>query len=202
MGAGRAPGKRGETLRAFAALDLDATSVRRVARVSDRLRMASGAPSASWTPPDKLHVTLKFMGDLPVDAVAEVGTALGELVVAGRPPRPGTCTLEAFPSAEDAQVVVLEFADPDGDLAKLAKKLDKVAARHGVSREARAFRPHVTLARLKRAFDARRWLRPDLAETAGESVGARLALYRSDLGAAKDGGSLYVPLAIFELTGP
>jgi 2'-5' RNA ligase len=190
-----------ETLRAFAALDLDATSIRRVLRVADRLRIASGAPSATWTPQDKLHLTLKFMGSLPPEAVAPVGKALEELAAAKAGLRLGACALEAFPSAEHANVVVLELADPDGDLAKIARKLDKVAAKYGIEPESRAFRPHLTLARLKRPYDARKWLKPELAEAAGEVSAARLVLYRSQLGAAKDGGSQYVPLASFDVAG-
>jgi 2'-5' RNA ligase len=186
-----------ESIRAFVALDLDSMSVRRAARVADRLRMGSGAPSAAWTTRDKLHLTLKFMGSLRAQAVAPLGKALGALVEAKRAPSPGACSLQAFPSAEMASFVVIEFEDPGGTLAKLAEKIDKIAYKHGVAREARAFRPHVTLARLKRPYDSRRWLRPELAEMAGEFVVSRLTLYRSDLGAEKDGGSAYVPLARF-----
>jgi RNA 2',3'-cyclic 3'-phosphodiesterase len=190
--------KSAETIRAFVALDLDAKSVRRVLRVADRLRMASGAPSATWTPQDHVHLTLKFMARLPVDAVAPLGKALATLVDAGKPPQPGTCRLEAFPSVEQADVVVIELADPKGDLSRLAAKIDKLASRHGVARESRAFRPHVTLARLKRPYDSRRWLKPELAEAVGEFTAARLTLYRSDLGGTKTGGALYVPLAAFD----
>jgi 2'-5' RNA ligase len=56
----------------------------------------------------------------------------------------------------------------------------------------------VTLARLKRPYDARRWLRSELADAAGEFTVSHLTLYRSDLGGGKEGGSLYVPLARFE----
>ncbi|HEX4449158.1 MAG TPA: RNA 2',3'-cyclic phosphodiesterase [Polyangiaceae bacterium] len=194
------PGARNvvPTIRAFAAMDLDAMSVRRVMRVADRLRMASGAPSAAWTSPDKVHVTLKFMGDLPADAVGPVGEALEALVDPKKAPRPGACSLQAFPTIELAEIIVLELTDPAGDLAKLARKLEKVAARHGVAPETRVFRPHITLARLKRPYDTRRWLRPGLAEATGEFTPSRLALYRSEPGVAKDGGSLYVPLATFD----
>ena len=56
----------------------------------------------------------------------------------------------------------------------------------------------MTIARLKRPYDSSRWLRPELAEAAGEFNVARLTLYRSDLGASKQGGSVYVPLASFD----
>lgn len=190
-------GQLADTIRAFVALDLDAKSVRRVVRLADRLRMASGAPSATWTPQDSVHLTLKFMASLPAAAVAPLGKALAPLVDGGSP-QPGTCCLKAFPSVEQASVIAIELADPRGDLAKLAAKVEKLTSRHGVAREARAFVPHVTIARLKRPYDSRRWLKPELAEAAGEFNVARLTLYRSDLGASKQGGSIYVPLASFD----
>ena len=188
-----------ETIRAFVALELDATSVRRVMRVSDRLRMASGAPSATWTPPARAHVTLKFMGELPATAVAPLGEALAALAGGKKAPRPGTFRLEAFPSAQAASVVVIELEDPDGGVAKLATKVEKLAEKYGVKRESRAYRPHVTLARLKMPYDARRWLKRELAEGAGECRATRLTLYRSDLGSA---GSVYVPLRTWEYEVP
>jgi 2'-5' RNA ligase len=187
-----------ESIRAFIALELDPMSLRRVVRLADRLRMASGAPSAAWMPHGKLHLTMKFMAELPADAVTPLGKVLGALVEGKRAPTPGTCSLQAFPAVHQASVVVIEFEDPARTLAKLAARIDKLTVKYGVPRESRAFRPHVTLARLKRPYDSQRWLRPELADAAGDFVASRLTLYRSDLGADKDGGSTYVPLARFD----
>lgn len=187
-----------ETVRAFVALDLDSMSLRRVVRVADRLRMGSGAPSATWTPAIKMHVTLKFMGELKADAVAPLGTALRALVESTAAPPPSALRLEAFPSPKDARTVVVELVDTSGALAKLAEKVDKLTAKHGVAREEREYRPHVTLARLKLDYDARRWLRADLTEGA-ECRAARVTLYRSEL---KDEGSVYIPLASFDFKAP
>ena len=55
--------------------------------------------------------------------------------------------------------------------------------------------PHVTLARLKRPYDSTRWLKPELAEAAGDFAASHLTLYRSELGADKEGARrLCVPL--------
>jgi 2'-5' RNA ligase len=182
------------TIRAFVAVDLDTVSVRRVARVADRLRMGSGAPSATWTPTANIHVTLKFVADLPEDAVLPLGKAVGALVTGKKAPRPGTFRLDAFPSIEEAEIILAALEDPFDDLRKLALTLDKLAGKYGAPSDARPFRPHVTLARLKRPYDTRRWLRPELAGGADECKAASTTLYRSDLGAS---GSTYVALASF-----
>jgi 2'-5' RNA ligase len=183
-----------ERIRAFVALDLDAMSLRRIVRTSDRLRMASGAPAATWTASDKMHITLKFAGKLDVAAVAPIGQALRTLAEGKPAPAPCTVKLDAFPKMGHARIVVAELADAAGDITKLATAIDKLTAKHGVPKEDRPFRPHVTLARLKRPFDARKWLRADIAEAAGECRCATLTLYRSEL---KAEGSVYIPLATF-----
>ena len=183
-----------ERIRAFVALDLDTTSLRRIVRTADRLRMASGAPAATWTTGDKMHITLKFAGQLDVAAAAPIGQALRELAEGKPAPAPCTVKLDAFPKMEHARVVVCELVDASGDITKLAASVDKLTAKHGVPKEDRPFRPHVTLARLKRPYDARKWLRADVAEAAGECRCTTLTLYRSQL---KPEGSLYMPLATF-----
>ncbi|MDP9151129.1 MAG: RNA 2',3'-cyclic phosphodiesterase [Myxococcota bacterium] len=185
---------KGATIRAFVALDLDATSIRRVVRVADRLRMGSGAPSATWTSVPKLHVTLKFMGELAANAAAPLGMALRALAEGKAAPPPCSLRLGAFPSVEEARVVVVELEDCSGQIAKLADRVARLSAKHGVPREEQRFRPHVTLARLKRPYDARRWIRADLAEGAGDCKASHLTLYQSESGPS---GTAYTPLARF-----
>jgi RNA 2',3'-cyclic 3'-phosphodiesterase len=183
-----------ETIRAFLALELDATSLRRVARVAERLRMGSGAPSATWVPSARMHVTLKFMGELPAATVVPLTSAVRPLVEERPAPKASAFRLDAFPTTQRAQVIVLELLDPSGEIARLAKKVEAAANECGLPQELRPFRPHVTLARLKRPFDARRWLRPELAAMSGECCVASLTLVRSELAPT---GPTHTPLARF-----
>jgi 2'-5' RNA ligase len=186
------------TIRAFVALDLDEGSLRRAARVAEHLRRASGAPNAAWAPRDKMHVTVKFAGRLPVDAVAPVSAALAAPVSTFAPPQAVSLRLDAFPAQRNARVVVLCLDDSTGQLAELAASVDRLLVEHGVPAEVRSFRPHVTLARLKRPFDARRWLCVDPAALTEGCALAAVTLYRSD---TRPEGALYTPLARFELEG-
>ena len=183
-----------ESVRAFVALDLDTLSLRRVARLADRLRMSSGAPSATWVPPNKMHVTLKFVAELPLALAPRLTKALAAMVEGHDAPKACALRLTGFPSKEEAEVVVVELTDDSGQLGKLAARVEKLATELGLPREKRAYRPHVTLARLRMAFDGRRWLRDELAEIAGDCRAGGLTLYKSILG---EEGSTYVPLARF-----
>lgn len=190
---------KGGTVRAFVALDLDPTGLRRVVRLSDRLRMSSGAPSAAWVPASKMHVTLKFAAELPETAVEPLGKALAALAEGKAAPPPCGLHLDAFPSAAKASIVVAELVDAKGALAKLAAKVDKLVAKYGVAPETRPFRPHVTLARVKLEYDARRWMRPELTEVAGECRMGALTLYRSIL---KEEGAVYEVLGRWGFDAP
>jgi 2'-5' RNA ligase len=188
------------SIRAFVALDLDEASTLSATRVVDRLRNAGGAPSATWTASDKMHVTLKFAGALPVEAVEPIKVALAPLAVAPR--LPWTCPLAicAFPVIERARVLILELADDEAStLARLAAALDERFATFGVAREERAFRPHITLARLKRPHNARRWLHDERAGLPGTCTLTALTFYRSDL---RPEGPVHTPLARFALAAP
>ena len=50
--------------------------------------MSSGAPSATWVPGPKMHVTLRFMGALPEAAVAALSKSLGTLTEGKAAPKP------------------------------------------------------------------------------------------------------------------
>jgi 2'-5' RNA ligase len=184
------------TIRAFVALELEPDSLRRTVQIADRLRMGSGASNAAWTPPEKMHVTLKFAGNLPLDAVGALTTQLASLASRLRRPRPCASRLGAFPTVQSARIVILELEDSSGELGELATRVDELLFSHGIPREERPFRAHVTLARLKRPVDARRWLPPDPSAGAGDCAMAGLTLFRSQLSAA---GSTYIPLGRFAL---
>jgi 2'-5' RNA ligase len=134
------------------------------------------------------------MAELPVEIVASLEDALRALTGGKSAPKACPIRLSAFPTIEQTRIVVADLEDASGGLAKLAEKVDKLVRKHGIMREERHFRPHVTLARLKRPYDARRWLRPELAALSGECQAASLTLFRSELGAL---GPTYVPLARF-----
>src|SRR5947207_1288570 len=55
-----------DAMRAFVAANLDIGAARRVADLGRRLRGSTGAPRASWMAPTRLHLTLRFLGDIDV----------------------------------------------------------------------------------------------------------------------------------------
>jgi 2'-5' RNA ligase len=99
---------------------------------------------------DQLHVTLCFLGELGGEAAERAARVLsGVPCTMG-----GVVSLGGYvclPSAARARVVALAIEDGEGILTALFERVASGLEREGLfQREARAFRPHLTIARLRR----------------------------------------------------
>jgi 2'-5' RNA ligase len=114
--------------------------------------IADGAPNgARWTTRDQHHVTLQFLGNgADVDAV---GAALRAIAVRSGDVQLGG--LGAFPNARRGRVLWLGVALGSPLLVQLAAAVGALLTPLGHEPEARAYHPHLTLARWKAPADLR-----------------------------------------------
>ena len=107
-----------------------------------------GVP-ARWVPYTDMHLTLKFLGDVPATRLGEVGAAMAGVA---RVTGPLTLRFErvgAFPSPRRPRVIWIGL-ESGPRLRLLHDALDRRMTEFGVPRERRPFRPHVTLGRASR----------------------------------------------------
>jgi 2'-5' RNA ligase len=148
------------------------------------------------TRPNQLHLTLKFLGDVAPGQVAYLESAVASAAsTAAVDTR--LIGLAGFPAPHRARVLVAELDDPGGGLTALASEVERAAVSVGVPNETRAFRPHITIARLRQPANASYWLGAPLPECPAYQFD-RIVLYRSIL---KPSGPEYVVLAQAELGG-
>ena len=98
--------------------------------------------------PAALHVTLAFLGEVPDPAVA----AICEAVAAPYPMPPFTVRwhgLGAFPSPRRPRALWIGVADGARELAALEQAVASRLGRAAAGDEGPAFRPHVTIGRVK-----------------------------------------------------
>lgn len=144
-----------------------------------------------WVPPENLHLTLKFLGEVGAERQPEI---LGALATAAQGARTITLVVRgagAFPNHRAPRVVWAGIeADPAIEI--LADRVERHCAPLGFPIEGRPFRPHLTLGRAGRDARARDW--EGVAELLeGLTVDATAVLDGVDLvrSELRRGGSVY-----------
>jgi 2'-5' RNA ligase len=182
------------SLRLFFAVELPAEVRARVGEHIADLRARLPDVRAGWERSEKLHVTLKFLGEIEQPRVVELRSAAER---AAQSVSAFGLRIEgagSFPPRGLPRVLWLGVADDSGALARLQDRLEEECESAGFAREARPFHPHLTIARLRRPEGARRLalLHAEKGFAPAEVSVADLVLLSSELG---PGGSRYTELS-------
>jgi 2'-5' RNA ligase len=129
-------------MRIFVALDVDDAIRQRILRFMEGV--SAFAPDARWVRPESLHVTLKFIGEKPQEAVEQIKQSLSS--VRTEPVEMNFRGYGFFPTAKAARVFWVGI-ESGPQLAALAKAVDQALKALGIPQEEHAFTPHLTLAR-------------------------------------------------------
>lgn len=165
--------------RLFFALPLPEAALEAIAGAQHRARSTASPLAPRWTRPEQMHVTLKFLGEQPGEALPRLRAALAARARAAGPIEATVARVAAF-GGQRARILVAQVESRGGALAQLAAGLESDAAELGVERETRPFVAHVTLARFRHPGDARAVIAAaELEPTALRFTDA--CLYRSEL---------------------
>jgi RNA 2',3'-cyclic 3'-phosphodiesterase len=184
-------------MRLFVAMDIPEEVRAAVAALVEQLRPSSR--DARWARIEGLHLTLKFIGEIPEERVGPIVSALTSLTFA-KPIALRFGRLGFFPNERRPRVLWAGI-DSGPELAALAAAVETALIPLGIAREDRAFSPHLTLAR----FDSPRGL--DHLHAAidavgplefGSTIAKEFHLYQSIL---KRGGAEYTRVATFVCAG-
>jgi len=181
-----------DTIRAFVALNLPADIVAYAAGLQAALK--TNGLRLRWVKPQNLHLTLKFLGDIPAADAAVVGSAL---LRASKGTLPLALTVQGmgvFPGISRPRVLWIGLGGQVEALQKIYSRIEDELAGLGFARENRGFKAHLTLARFKAGGtppDLRKVFE-DLGNYAPKPFAAKhLVLYKSDL---RPQGAVYTPL--------
>jgi 2'-5' RNA ligase len=129
-------------IRLFVAIELPEDVRQRLAG------LCVGVPGARWVRPENIHLTLRFIGEVPEDRCHDIDAALSQIRAPGF-----DVALEGvgcFPVRGQARVLWAGVSRNDA-VAHLYGKVESALVRTGLEPEGRKFSPHVTLARLRGA---------------------------------------------------
>lgn len=131
-------------MRLFIAINFSKSLRRRMVKATRPLR-AEELP-VRWTEPARLHLTMKFLGDVRERRVDDVVETLERVCSGFKPFEVGFERVGAFPSLRSPRVIWMGV-EATMEMRAVKHDLEHGFVELGFSRETRAFQPHVTLAR-------------------------------------------------------
>ena len=170
------------------AVDISEEARRKVSAYINFLREKFPDVRAVWDKPKKLHLTLKFLGGIDDERLAELIEASEKTARKYSPFKLQIYGTGVFPSPRQARVLWLGVKGEKEKLQVLNGILEKECINFGFEREKRAFKAHLTIARLKESSN-------ELVEThlkenfePVEFEVSELVIYQSEL---RPTGSIY-----------
>jgi len=105
-------------------------------------------PQFKWIKKPALHLTLKFIGEVPDTTIPGIYNQLKEAFMHLDPFNLVTGSLGFFPSAKRPRVFFLDLKKSD-PLAMCYSIIENKLEPSGIEKDKKAFHPHITLARIK-----------------------------------------------------
>ena len=125
-----------------------------IGRAQGRLKRNSPPGVVRWTRPEQFHVTLKFLGDVPVDQVDKIQTALAPICAASPPLQLLARGIGFFPNERKPRVIWVGVHDETSHLSDLHRQIDEAVRWLAPTETAGKFSGHITLGRFKPGHQA------------------------------------------------
>ena len=189
------------TWRVFCAVELADDVRARLQEHIARLRKEVPDAAASWSRVENIHLTLKFFGNVAVDRIAKISAAATRTTERFSKFEIGVGNTGVFPRPSRAQVLWIGVSDPAGKLAALQKRFEEECAVDEFEKEDRAYKPHLTIARIRKPEGSRQLADTHLQMTF-EPIAVpinELIVFRSELSSK---GSKYTSISHHPLPNP
>ena len=137
-----------QQIRSFVAIELPEEAKKGLASLRKELERDEHR-FVKWVDPGGIHLTLKFLGNIPSKRVTEITEAVRKAAKGLSPFLLEISGLGAFPSLKQVRVVWVGVGGELDKLSTLQQNIDSALAALGFAREERSFVPHLTVARVR-----------------------------------------------------
>ncbi len=135
-----------ERIRSFIAIDIPRELRVKIADVQRELKFADA--DVKWVRPDGIHLTLKFLGSVGEETLAEISLAIAPVIADWDPLNLRIHGLGCFPSKRKPRVIWTGVDQENGEVSSLQKAVENRIAKISPP-EPRPFTPHLTLGRVQ-----------------------------------------------------
>ena len=136
------------SIRTFIAVEL---SPRVLQRAGDLIaRLSAAEAKINWVRPEQMHLTLKFLGDVPDTETPDICRVVSQVAAQFEPFEIICRGAGAFPNRERPRTLWIGIQDGAEELKALQAALDEALKKElGYAKEPRGFHPHLTIGRVK-----------------------------------------------------
>jgi RNA 2',3'-cyclic 3'-phosphodiesterase len=184
-------------VRVFVAIDIPAAQKELAAGIASTL--AAAQADVKWVKSDAIHLTLKFLGEIPRDVLDPLQEALGKELADFPDFAIKIEGMGQFPPKGTPRVIWLGITEGAPELANLAALIDKTIVALGFPGETRPWAAHLTLGRVnspRHREELQKMLSTTTAPDSPPFPARKVILIRSQL---QRSGPIYTRLAAWKL---
>jgi 2'-5' RNA ligase len=184
-------------IRSFLAIELPNPIFKKIEEVQGDLK--STHADVRWVNPEKIHLTLKFFGNIEESRIDPIFKSIEEPIRNTQPFSLRVRGVGAFPNLKNPRVIWMGLTDGEEVLTSFQRQIDTQLERIGFQPEDRHFHPHLTLGRMRSSRGKQELvgrMEKHKEEEFGEIQVERVVLFKSDL---RPTGPVYTPLKDMKL---
>jgi 2'-5' RNA ligase len=186
-------------IRSFLAIELPKPILRKIEEVQGDLR--STHAEVRWINPEKIHLTLKFFGNIEESRIESIFKSIEEPIRSTLPFSLKVRGVGAFPNLKNPRVIWMGLVEGREVLISFQEQMEIQLKKIGFQPEDRPFHPHLTLGRMKSSRGKEelvRGMEKHKEEEFGDFQVERVVLFKSDL---RPTGPIYTLLKEMKLGG-
>jgi len=186
-------------IRSFLAIELPKPILKKIEEVQGDLR--STHADVRWVNPEKIHLTLKFFGNIEESRIDPIFKSIEEPIRNTLPFSLKVQGVGAFPNLKNPRVIWIGLVNGREVLISFQKQIEAQLEKIGIQPEDRPFHPHLTLGRMKSSRGKEELagrMEKHKEEEFGDFQVERVVLFKSDL---RPTGPIYTPLRELRLGG-
>lgn len=135
------------TIRTFVGTATNSAVRERALELAEGLRR--DGTQAKWTAAENLHLTLKFLGDVPEEQIPRVCRTVAEAASACKPFQLQFRGAGAFPDMRRPRMLWIGVAEGEAEVRRLQKLVDRALRKIRFPKEPQRYHPHLTIGRIR-----------------------------------------------------
>lgn len=143
------------TIRLFVALEIPEEALSKIIDIKNAA--LGNLHNVRWEPKEKLHLTLKFLGDTNSDLIEKYSDAMQRIINSYKSFELGFNKFGIFIKDNNPKILWVGLCD-NPSLLHLVKDIDEIFSEFGFEKEKRKFKSHLTLLRFRGHEDSEKIL--------------------------------------------